>query len=201
MKIDPRHKNKIFLTESVNAYRHDYVNELTSALSSIEDSALTAATDLLLDYYTNNNYIFSIGNGGSHSIADHLCCDFVKGSFQSEQKRFRVIPLASLVSLNSAAANDFGHDYSFAKMIEFLGDNKSLLIAISSSGNSKNIIEAVKYNKKLGGMTIGMSGFDGGELSNISDISIHVNSNNYGIVEDAHQSLVHIFSQFIVNSK
>jgi len=200
MKIDPRHKNKIFPIESVNAYRDDYVKELASSISSIEESVITEATNLLLEYYTNDNYIFSIGNGGSQAISDHLCCDFVKGTFQSPQKRFRVIPLASLVSLNSAAANDFGHDYSFAKMIEFLGDKKSLLIAISSSGNSKNIIEAVKLNKKIGGRTIGMSGFDGGELNHISDISIHVNSNNYGIVEDAHQSLVHIFSQFIVNS-
>ncbi len=197
---DPREKNKIFSNESIDSYLNDYADELKRALQSIDRAELKKAEDILREYYHNDRYIFTVGNGGSHAIADHLACDFVKGSYKSEKQRFKVIPLGSLTALNSAAANDFGHDKSFSKLIEFLGEENGLLIAISSSGNSQNIIEAVNFNRSRGGRTIGLSGFDGGKLKEISDASIHVDANNYGIVEDSHQSIMHIFSQFVLSS-
>ncbi|MAX29350.1 MAG: phosphoheptose isomerase [Candidatus Marinimicrobia bacterium] len=198
--LDPRERNQLFSNDSIASYLSDYSNELKRAIQSIDKTELKKSEEILSEYYKNNKFIFAIGNGGSHAIADHLACDFVKGSYKSSKQRFRVIPLGSLSSLNSAAANDFGHEKSFSKIIEFLGEEDGLLIAISSSGNSKNIIEAVEYNRSRGGKTIGLTGFDGGELKKISDASLHVNANNYGIVEDAHQSIMHIFSQYFLSS-
>lgn len=197
---DPREKNQLFSNDSIALYLTDYSDELRRAIQSIDKTELKKSEEILKEYYQNNRYIFAIGNGGSQAIADHLACDFVKGSYKSDKQRFKVIPLGSLSSLNSAAANDFGHDKSFSKLIEFLGEEKGLLIAISSSGNSKNIIEAVNFNRSRGGKTIGLTGFDGGELKEISDASLHVSANNYGIVEDAHQSIMHIFSQYFLSS-
>ncbi len=197
MKDDPRVKNKIFSSESIGDYLNDYSHELHKAIESVDLDQLNLAFDELNQFYSLDRQIFSIGNGGSHAISDHLSCDFVKGAYKDEAKRLKVIPLGSLTSLHSAAANDFGHDNAFLQQLRFLANSDSLLIAISSSGNSKNILNAVNYHKSKGGICIGMSGFDGGKLKEESDISLHVHSSNYGIIEDAHQALMHILAQYL----
>ena len=164
MKKDPRIKNKTFRTDSISDYISDYSDELHQAIQSVEVDQMNLAFETLTKFYSNQNQIFCIGNGGSHAIADHLACDFVKGAYQNSGKRLKVIPLGSLASLYSAAANDFGYENAFSQQLNFLGDKESLLIAISSSGNSENIINAVQSHQSKGGLCIGMSGFDGGKL-------------------------------------
>lgn len=197
MKDDPRIKNQIFNSESVGDYLSDYSNALHQAIKSVDLGQLNLAFEELSKFCSLDRQIFCIGNGGSHAIADHLSCDFIKGAYKDEAKRLKVIPLGSLASLHSAAANDFGHENAFSQQLRFLANSDSLLIAISSSGNSKNILNAVNYHKSNGGICIGMSGFDGGKLKEESDISLHVHSSNYGIVEDAHQTLMHILAQYL----
>jgi phosphoheptose isomerase len=109
--------------------------------------------------------------------------------------------LSANMALYSAIANDYGFENVFSTQIEFHTHPGDLLIAISSSGNSPNIIRAVTKAKENGVKTIGMSGFKGGELVTVADISLYVGAHNYGIVEDAHQALVHILAQFIAKCR
>ena len=197
MKDDPRVNNIFFNNASIADYLSDYADALKKAINTIDVIELENAFRLLSQYSLSNNDILTIGNGGSHAIADHLSCDFSKGTFINDNKRLKVIPLGSLASLHSAAANDFGHENAFAQQIKFLGSRQSLLIAISSSGNSQNIIKATKHHQSNGGRCIALTGFDGGALKEMADISLHVDSNNYGIVEDSHQSIIHILAQYI----
>ena len=197
MKDDPRIKNTTFRTDSINSYLDDYSTELRNAIKSVDIDQMNIAINTLGEFYSSDKSIYSIGNGGSHAIADHLVCDFVKGTYKNDEKRLKVIPLGSLASLHSAAANDFGHKNAFAEQLKFFGSKDSLLIAISSSGNSENIFNAVKYHQSNGSVCIGMTGFDGGILKEICDICLHVNSSNYGIVEDSHQALMHILAQYL----
>jgi len=197
MKDDPRSKNVIFSIDSIDSYLQDYSIELQNAIQSVDADQLNMAVKKLREFYSSDKNIYCIGNGGSHAIADHLACDFVKGAYKDDNKRMRVIPLGSMASLHSAAANDFGHENAFAQQLKFLADHDSLLIAISSSGNSKNIINAVKQHQSTGSVCIAMTGFDGGVLKEISNICLHVNSYNYGIIEDSHQSLMHVLAQYL----
>ncbi|MDB4253320.1 SIS domain-containing protein [Gammaproteobacteria bacterium] len=197
MKDDPRVNNNFFNNDSISSYLKDYSNDLNRAINSVSISELENALNTLKEYSSTNKDILTIGNGGSHAIADHLACDFTKGTYKDENQRLKVIPLGSLAAMHSAAANDFGHQHAFSQQLKFLGSKESLLIAISSSGKSENIINAVRYHQDQGGKCIAMTGFDGGDLGKISDVSLHVSSSNYGIIEDTHQSLVHILAQYL----
>ena len=142
-----------------------------------------------------------IGNGGSAAIADHLCADLTKGTYFENNPPLRVTALVSNISLYTATANDFGFENVFIKQIQFYAEKDDVLIAISSSGNSKNICDAVSYAKTKGLITIGLSGFNGGKLRKNADISLHTSIRNYGVVEDTHQALLHIMTLGIIQER
>jgi phosphoheptose isomerase len=150
---------------------------------------------------SNGHHIFTIGNGGSSAIAEHLCCDWTKGTTSGAHPIIRSRSLTSNNPLYSAIANDFGFERVFATQLELLASAGDLLIAISSSGNSANIIAAAESAKRLGMEVVGLTGFSGGRLAQLADVSIHVPAENYGIVEDAHQALIHVVAQFIACSR
>jgi D-sedoheptulose 7-phosphate isomerase len=141
--------------------------------------------------------VFAIGNGGSAAIADHLSCDLTKGTHASGHPVVDTSSMVSNVALYSAIANDFGFEKVFETQVNFLGKPGDVLIAISSSGNSANIVNAVEAAHARGMGTIGLSGFRGGKLRDAAQVSLYVDANNYGIVEDAHQALMHILAQYI----
>jgi D-sedoheptulose 7-phosphate isomerase len=142
--------------------------------------------------------IYVVGNGGSAAIADHLCCDWTKGTNASGHPVIKTTSLSSNVALYSAVANDYGFEQVFSTQVEFFGEPGDVLVAISSSGNSPNIISAVQMAKVREMAAIGLSGFGGGRLAQEASVSLHVPFENYGIVEDAHQAIMHILAQFIV---
>jgi phosphoheptose isomerase len=109
--------------------------------------------------------------------------------------------MCSNVALYSAIANDFGFEKVFETQIAYRGRAGDVLLAISSSGNSPNILAAVRAAHEAGLSTIGLSGFGGGKLRNIVQVPIHVGANNYGIVEDAHQSVMHVLAQYIARGR
>jgi phosphoheptose isomerase len=137
------------------------------------------------------------GNGGSAAIADHLLCDWVKGTYTPSQPAIYVHSLVSNAALLTAVANDFSYEESFARQLEMQGQPGDLLCTISSSGNSPNILAVMRRASALGIKTIAFTGFSGGEASRMADISIHVAANNYGVVEDCHQSLMHNIAQYV----
>jgi phosphoheptose isomerase len=143
------------------------------------------------------NKIFVVGNGGSAAIAEHLCCDWSKGTSCKGYPAISSHSLTSNVALYSAIANDYGFEHVFDTQLDFFARQGDVLIAISSSGNSPNVLNAVVRARELGVFVAGFSGFSGGKLAELADASVHVATNNYGIVEDAHQAVMHIIAQYI----
>ena len=144
------------------------------------------------------NTIFVCGNGGSAAISNHYVCDYLKFLRQHSNLRPKIISLSSTIETITAISNDIKYDQIFKYQAESLFEKNDLLIVISSSGNSKNIKEVLKYAKKKSVKTIGFSGFKGGYLKKNCNISIHVNAMNYGISEDAHHILMHVILQYLI---
>ena len=197
MSQDPRHRNEQCDSSSVGAYLAEYADRLKEALNTVDANALDRARALIEAASHAGKRVYSIGNGGSAAIADHLCCDFTKGTHASGHPVIDAVSMASNVALYSAIANDFGFETVFSKQVDFLGREGDVLVAISSSGNSPNIVAAVEAAHARGISTVGMSGFRGGRLNDVAQVPLFVNANNYGIVEDAHQALMHILAQYI----
>jgi D-sedoheptulose 7-phosphate isomerase len=194
---DPRHRNERCDNSSVGDYLFEYASRLRSALLTVDACALDRAHALIEGAAYAGKRIYAVGNGGSAAIADHLCCDWTKGTHVPGHPVVSSFSMTSNVALYSAIANDFGFEKVFSTQVALLGREGDVLVAISSSGNSANILGAVKAARGVGMSTIGLSGFDGGELKDAVDASIHVRANNYGIVEDAHQSVIHVLAQYI----
>ncbi|OUU20681.1 MAG: hypothetical protein CBB97_17245 [Candidatus Endolissoclinum sp. TMED37] len=174
-----------------------YHNSLKKAVELINFEEVTRAINLLEKTIKKNSYIFSCGNGGSASISNHFQVDYLKGINQSTNKKSRIISLCSNVETITAIANDFGYEHVFANQLKIYSKKSDVLFCISSSGNSENIIQAIKIAKKKRLKAILLSGFDGGRASKLADINIHVPSKNYGIIEDCHQSIMHLICQKI----
>jgi D-sedoheptulose 7-phosphate isomerase len=144
----------------------------------------------------NNQKIFVGGNGGSAAIAMHYVCDFSKGASQNwleNTNRYKAICLTSNISYITAISNDEQYDDVFKQQLINLASPNDILIMISSSGNSPNIIKAVKWANNNGLITIGISGFTGGKLKQLSKYSAHLTHNRYEVCEDVH----HVFGQFL----
>ena len=198
---DPRHRNECFSAASVGVYLGEYAARLHVALGGIDADALDRARQLIEAASMEGRRIFAAGNGGSAAIADHLCCDWTKGTHVHGHPVIDTTSFTANVALYSAVANDFGFEAVFARQIGFVGRAGDVLVAISSSGNSANIIAAVDAARSAGMATIGLTGFDGGRLKDHADVSIHVDVANYGIVEDSHQIVMHVLAQFIATRR
>jgi phosphoheptose isomerase len=194
---DPRHRNKRCDTSSVGAYLADYAGWLRAALLTVDAASLERARALVEGAAAAGRRIYSVGNGGSAAIADHLCCDFTKGTHAHGHTVVDSMSMVSNVALYSAIANDFGFEKVFSTQVAMLGRSGDVLVAISSSGNSPNILAAVEAAHAVGMTTIGMSGFAGGKLREMVQVPLHVDASNYGVVEDAHQAIMHVVAQFI----
>lgn len=194
---DPRHRNERFDSTTLGAYLVCYADRLRDALCGVDAGALDAARALIDGAARDGRRVFSIGNGGSAAIAEHLCCDFTKGTAAHGHPTIDTCSLTANMALYSAIANDFGFEHVFERQIELIARAGDVLIAVSSSGNSPNIVAAVTAAKARGVPVIGLSGFAGGKLRDAADVVLHVDIDNYGVVEDAHQALMHVLAQFI----
>ena len=178
-------------------YGRAYFAELAEAAAGIDFSALSAAADILLAASQKHAHIFACGNGGSAAIANHLACDCMKGVQAGTALKPRVHSLSANVALISAIANDIGVEEMFSYQLRTVAQPGDVLVAISSSGASPNILRALETAASLGVKTVAFTGFDGGEASRIADVSIHVPAANYGVAEDLHQSLMHVIAQYV----
>ena len=196
MKDDLRSRNRTFDSRSIASFMDGYVSLLSRAFEAVDREQLDAAQAALVDAAENGKAIFAIGNGGSAAISDHLVCDLSKGTHHDQHPTLRAQSMTSNAALYSAMANDLGFENVFAGQIGLYGRPGDILIAISSSGESANIVRAVAAAQGLGMTVIGLSGFSGGQLRRTADISLHVPVDNYGIVEDAHQAIMHVIAQY-----
>lgn len=197
MQKDNRTRNLYFDRSDIARYVKEYAGALSSALNKVDGNQLNLAHQLIKKNHSCGGRIFVGGNGGSAAISDHLCCDFVKGVMTEKHSALQVKSLVADLALTTAIANDIGFDAVFSFQLKaFQLTSKDVVILISSSGHSANILEAVKFAKQRCAPIIGLTGFEGGELRKDSDISLHIPYNNYGVVEDAHQALMHILAQY-----
>lgn len=176
----------------------NYFDELKKTINKVSLKDIEKIVNALYEAYENDQQIFLIGNGGSASLASHFACDLGKGTvenFNSNEKRFKIISLTDNISTITAYANDLSYEDIFSQQLKNLMNPKDIALAITASGNSPNILRGIEEASKLETITIGFIGFDGGKLKNMVDYYIHVPSNNYGIIEDIHTSLMHAICQ------
>ena len=175
-----------------------YLSNLVNSIKSSKIKQIEKASLKILETVKKKGTIFVCGNGGSAAISNHYVCDYLKFLRQHTNLKPKVISLSSNLETITAISNDFNYDQIFKYQAENLFEKNDLLIVVSSSGNSKNVKEVVKFSKKKGVKVIGFSGFDGGYLKKNSDISIHIPAKNYGISEDAHHILMHVILQYLI---
>jgi phosphoheptose isomerase len=186
---------------SAAAYFDAYAEEMARASKTIEPAALDRAAAILLEAYAGGARMFSCGNGGSASIANHMQCDHVKGVRTATDLSPRVLSLSTNVELLTAIANDTGYENVFVYQLQSQSEHGDVLIAVSSSGRSPNIVHALRWARDHGLRTIAITGFDGGAARTIAEVAIHVDSTNYGVIEDLHQAIMHALAQYVRQSR
>jgi len=187
--------------QSATSYFEDYSRELAKAASSVESPSLDRAASILLEAYTRGARVFSCGNGGSAAIANHMQCDQVKGLRTGTDLVPRFVSLSSNVEILTAIANDLAYEDVFIYQLQSQSEPGDVLVAVSSSGRSPNILRALTWARDNGLATIALTGFSGGGARTIADVAIHVDSINYGIIEDLHQALTHALAQYLRQSR
>jgi len=186
---------------SAASYFDAYVEEMSRAAKSIEPAVLERAAAVLVEAYLRGARIFSCGNGGSASIANHMQCDHVKGIRTATDLTPHVLSLSANVELLTAIANDTGYENIFVYQLQSQSEPGDVLLAVSSSGHSSNIVHALTWARDQGLRTIAVTGFDGGAARAVAEVSVHVDCTNYGIIEDLHQAIMHALAQYIRQSR
>jgi len=176
---------------------YDYKYHIYKNLGKVSQINFERIVNLVEKKIISNSNIFLCGNGGSAAIANHYICDFLKILRTGTNFKPKFFSLISNIDLISAISNDLSYSEVFKYQLESLAKRDDLVIFISSSGNSPNIKKALDYCKKKRISSIGFCGFDGGYLKKYCTISLHVNINNYGVVEDIHHILMHIMLHFL----
>ena len=168
-----------------------YVAALRDVLARLDTSSIDAITDVLLRAREEGRTVFIVGNGGSASTGAHMATDLCKVAAVDGQPGVRAISLPDNVALLTAWSNDEAYEYSFAGPLQAYIEPGDVLIAISASGRSPNVLEAVRVANRARAITVGLTGFGGGELARLAQISLVVDAYDYGLVEDAHLTVNH----------
>ena len=181
-------------------YFNMYSNYLSELLTSIDFKVVDDVVNCFIAARENKKTIFFAGNGGSAATASHFAQDLTEVGRKAGVAGFKTISLTDNVPFITAVGNDYGYDKIFSIQVSELFCKGDVLVVISASGNSTNVIEAVRYAKELGGTTVGLVGFDGGKLLRMCDYTIHIKTNKgeYGPVEDIHMTLDHMITSFLI---
>lgn len=181
----------------MNNFIKKYTNEFVDVLNNLDEEKLAALYDLLNKTKETNNKVFMLGNGGSSASASHWVCDFNKGTNHEDSKRLQVYSLSDNTPLFSAVGNDFSYEDVFVEQLKNYLSPGDLVIGLSVSGNSENIVRALKYANEIDADTYSIVGnYDGGMID-ASKESLIVPSKNYGVVEDIHMYVCHLLSQYM----
>ena len=181
-------------TAGTTEFLASYRDSLFRAISGIDLDAVGAAVQVLATARDTGRTIFVCGNGGSASTASHFACDMVKGASYGHEKRFRIMALTDSLPTLTAYSNDVSYDCVFLEQLKNFAQPGDVLIAISGSGNSPNVLRAVEYANGLGCETITLTGRDGGKLSPLGKTRIHVAEPHMGRIEDGHMIVCHMLA-------
>lgn len=183
------------------AYAAAYARHLADMLARLDSDAVGRVIGHFLEAREQGNRIFFCGNGGSAATASHFANDIAIGT-RTPDKPFRAISLTDNAAVLTAIANDDGYDEIFVQQLQTLMEPGDIVVAISASGNSVNVVNALEYAKSKDNITIALTGFDGGKLKEIADTVIHIaaNKGEYGPVEDMHMVLDHLIGTYLMRA-
>lgn len=186
---------------NIQDFTIDYLRRLKLLLDKIDVDVVKKIFDTLTQTIEKKSKIYIIGNGGSSSIASHMVNDLGCGLRRREIISLDIMSLADNTPVCTAISNDLGYENIFYMQLKDILRKNDVLIAISSSGNSANIIKSVEYARGIGATVIGCTGFDGGKLKKLADISFHIETphGEYGLVEDVHGMLDHILHSYFLS--
>ena len=175
-------------TKELNAYREREM----AVLEGLDLNSINCVMNILEDARVQGKRIFICGNGGSAATASHYCCDFNKGVSENQNVKYNFECLNDNIPTLMAVANDIGYEEVFRFPLKNKMKSGDILIGISGSGNSKNVVNAIEYAKSIGGTTIAIVGYSGGKMKEMADYNIHVNINDMQVSEDIHMMLDHM---------
>ena len=190
--------DRIFTKDPV-AFAGAYLDYLTSVLKTIDAREIGQFIETLLDARERSANIYFIGNGGSAATASHFANDIAIGT-NSYDKPFRAVSLTDSNAIITAVGNDFGYEEIFVRQLRVLGRAGDVVVAISASGKSPNLIRAFDYAKSIGIKTVAITAFDGGKIKQMADDGVHVPTapKEYGPAEDAHMVLDHLVGAYLM---
>ena len=170
----------------------DYIDQLCGVLQALPREPIARVIDILAQARLEGRQVFILGNGGSAATASHFCCDLTKGTITPDKPRFKAIGLADNMALFSALGNDWGYERVFDGQLEALAQPGDIVIGISGSGNSPNVLRAMELARQRGLTTIGFAGFAGGKLKDAVDVCVVVACDSMAQIEDVHLVLEHL---------
>ncbi len=185
---------------SKERFSKSYKKNLVNIINGVSDREISDFIDVLLEARRKSATVYFIGNGGSASTASHFVNDLSIGT-KSLDRPFRAISLCDNQAVITAIANDYGYEYVFSKQLSVLLKENDVVVAISASGNSPNLIQAFSIAKNKAAVTVGISAFDGGKLKVLADVSVYVptKKGEYGPAEDVHMMLDHLVTGYLMN--
>jgi D-sedoheptulose 7-phosphate isomerase len=183
--------------ESFADFVDDYYATFARTLQTFDKKPFAAVLEVFDAVRERGGTIWVAGNGGSAAISDHTVCDVSKGTHVDGTLPIRSISLAANGAMLTALGNDIGYDQVFSQQLKYYLKPDDAVLLVSSSGNSPNVVEACKYANEAGVPTIAFVGFKGGKLADMAKHVVWVPIENYGIVEDTHQSLIHVLTQYL----
>mgnify|MGYP001562935327 FL=1 len=186
-------------------FREEYFIKLIDGLSEVPAEDFERVANILLDAWENSKQVFIFGNGGSAATASHFACDLGKGTldnvYDMREKRFKVMSLNDNMSMFSALANDTHYDDVFVQQLRHHLEEGDVVIGISASGNSPNVVNALKLAKGMNAKVIGFVGFEGGKMKALCDATLHFPEKSYQRCEDAHLIFEHMITSYIYEKK
>jgi D-sedoheptulose 7-phosphate isomerase len=184
-----------------HSFPSEYKAGLLQAIETIDLERVSAAIDLLKQARDQNRHIFVCGNGGSASTASHFACDIVKGASFGRKSRFRIMALTDSLPTLTAYSNDVSYDCVFAEQLKNFAQPGDVVMAISGSGNSPNVLRAVEYGNSIGCRTIALTGRDGGKLAPLAEVNIQANVPHMGRIEDVHMIVSHMIAYHFMDTE
>jgi D-sedoheptulose 7-phosphate isomerase len=181
----------------MNSIIQTYKSELIKTIENIDNNEILQLKNEILKARDNSNFIYVFGNGGSGSTASHMVCDLLKGCSYNKEKKIKIISLNDNMPTITAYSNDVNYSEVFLEQLKNYLKPNDLVIGISGSGNSSNVLKAIEYANENNAVTFGMTGYDGGKLKNLATYSLNAKINNMQISEDIHLIVLHILYMLI----
>jgi len=178
-----------------------YKTEVLKAIETVDLAKVNQAIELFKDARAAGRHIFVCGNGGSASTASHFACDIVKGASYNRGQRFRIMALTDQIATLTAYANDVSYDCVFVEQLRNFAQPGDLVMCISGSGNSPNVIRAMEYANSIGCRTLALTGRDGGKLGPLAQLNIQVEAPHMGRIEDAHMIVCHMIGYYFMDGE